>query len=286
MQNAFRGTLAANASLMAYTDRAFRALAQERPELLLALLRVAGVELARHDVDVVPDDVADSQLVAPASPAADLVARLGPDALLHVECQGYRDPDFADRVLRYHLTLVLRYPSRRVHTVALWVIRPPARQRNTSEVTVCFAAGADGGGSNDDELCDAIVQRLQAAGAGKREFEIAAVLATTTGRYDAMVSSMQRAKVETVILEDLVHFGEDRGFARGVQEGREQGIEQGIEQGRSLLVATLFDILASRGLHPTPEERERIDRERSVDTVRRWCHRACIASSVEEMLSG
>ena len=114
---------------MAYTDRAFRALAQERPELVLALLRAAGVELAREDVQVVPEDVDDSQLVRPASPAADLVARLGPDALLHVECQGYRDSDFADRVLRYHLTFMLRYPGRRVHTVALWVIRPPARQR-------------------------------------------------------------------------------------------------------------------------------------------------------------
>ena len=107
-----------------------------------------------------------------------------------------------------------------------------------------------------------------------------------------MVSSMQRAKVETVILEDLVHFGEDRGFARGVQEGREagreegreQGLEEGREQGRSLLVATLLDILQTRGLEPTPEERERIDRERSVEAVRRWCQRACTASSVEEML--
>jgi len=298
---------------MAYTDRAFRALAQERPDLVLALLRAAGVEIAqRADVDVVPEEVDDSQLVRPATPATDLVARLGADALLHVECQGYRDPDFADRVLRYHLTFVLRYPARRVHTVALWVIRPQARQRAgeierhgvrlqvTSLVlreipaelllsdarTVCFAAGADAGGRSDDQLCDAIVQRLQAAGAGQREFDIAAVLAATMGRYGAMVSAMQRAKVETVILEDLVHFGEDRGFERGVQEGREQGREQGEQQARSLLLATLLDILGARALQPTPAQRERIDQERSVEVMRRWCQRACMASSVEEMLSG
>jgi len=77
------------AARMAYTDRAFRALAQERPDLVVALLRAAGVELVRGELEIVPEDVDDSQLVAPASPAADLVARLGKDALVHVECQGY-----------------------------------------------------------------------------------------------------------------------------------------------------------------------------------------------------
>jgi hypothetical protein len=197
------------------------------------------------------------------------------------------------------MTFVLRYPARRVHTVALWVIRPPEHQRLeeverhgvrvrvTSLVlrelpaelllsdarTACFAAGADAGQLSDDDLCDAIVKRLQEAAADKRQFEIAAVLATTTGRYGAMVSSMQRAKVETVILEDLVHFGEDRGF------------EKGLERGRSMLASTLLAILAARGLDPASEARARIDAERSADVLRRWCIRASTAGSVAEVLA-
>jgi hypothetical protein len=66
------GTVAAMAARMAYTDRAFRALAQERPDLVVALLRAAGVELVRGELEIVPKDVDDSQLVAPATPAADL----------------------------------------------------------------------------------------------------------------------------------------------------------------------------------------------------------------------
>jgi hypothetical protein len=88
-------------------------------------------------------------------------------------------------VVRYHLTFVLRYPARRVHSMALWVIRPPEHQRLeeverhgmrlrvTSLVlrelpaelllsdarTACFAAGADAGQLSDDDLCDAIVKR-------------------------------------------------------------------------------------------------------------------------------
>ena len=92
-----------------------------------------------------------------------------------------------------------------------------------------------------------------------------------------MVSAMQRAKVETVILEDLVYFGEDRGF--------EKGLEDGLERGRSMLASTLLDILAARGLDLAVEERARIDAERSADVVRSWCIRASTAGSVAEVLA-
>jgi hypothetical protein len=41
-------------------------------------------------------------------------------------------------------------------------------------------------------------------------------------RYDAMVTAMDQANLEPIIIEDLVKFGEDRGFDRGFDKGRAQ----------------------------------------------------------------
>lgn len=46
-----------------------------------------------------------------------------------------------------------------------------------------------------------------------------------------MVSAMEQMQMEPVIIEDLVKFGEDRGFDRGFDRGVKQGLEQGLEQG-------------------------------------------------------
>src|SRR5262249_750931 len=129
---------------------------------------------------VTPDGVDDPHLdvIAPALDA-DWVARVGDDRVLHVECQGYRDPGFPERLFWYHVSLVVQYRPRRVDTVGLWLIAPPGRQRAsvieqdnltlrvTSMVipevaaedllvdprTACFAAGASAGAWSEAELC-------------------------------------------------------------------------------------------------------------------------------------
>jgi hypothetical protein len=51
---------------------------------------------------------------------------------------------------------------------------------------------------------------------------MAVVAAAMRKRYDAMVSAMEQANLEPVIIEDLVKFGEDRGFDRGVDRSFER----------------------------------------------------------------
>jgi hypothetical protein len=71
-----------------------------------------------------PDDVAPTQLDGlPPEIDADFAARMTSEELLHMECQGYRDSGFSERVLWYHVGFALRYRGkRRVRTVALWLI--------------------------------------------------------------------------------------------------------------------------------------------------------------------
>lgn len=44
---------------------------------------------------------------------------------------------------------------------------------------------------------------------------MAVVAAAMRGRYDSMVTVMEQASMEPVVIEDLVKFGEDRGFEKG-----------------------------------------------------------------------
>jgi hypothetical protein len=289
---------------MPIVDRAFRSLAQARPDLVVAVLRAAGVELVPGDAELVPEDVDDPSLVPPPAPIADLVARVGAEDVLHVECQGYGETRFVDRLFRYHLNLVLRYPKRRIHTVALWLVRPPAGQR-VDEVelqdvrvrlhsmvlcevpadlllhptTACFAAGADAGHRTDDELCDAVVSLLAGGDDDARQKTLAVVLAAKAGRYHAMVAAMKRANVEPpIIIEDLVHFG--------IDEGRKEGRKEGQEEGRKQLATMLAAILATRGLVPNAEHQGRIQAQASLEQLRVWCERALTAASVDDVFTG
>jgi hypothetical protein len=185
------------------------------------------------------------------------VARVGPADLLHAEFQSYRDSRFMDRLFRYHLLLVLRYPERRVRTIALFLTRPSAAQRRgtiarggvTVQVTpvvlpelpaslllaraqtACFAPAADAEGRTDEELCALVAQALAENHASRTQKYMAVVAAITHGRYAQMVSAMQELDLEPLIIEDLVRFGMDQGFEQGLERGIEQGLERGIEQG-------------------------------------------------------
>jgi hypothetical protein len=99
-----------------------------------------------------------------------------------------------------------------------------------------------------------------------------------------------------LVIEDLVHFGEDRGYERGLNEGLERGLNEGLERGLNeglerglneggLAEAhrTLLDLLETRGLSFSPEDRARIDAERDIDVLRAWLRRAVASGSVREV---
>ncbi len=114
---------------MAMSDRAFRALAHAEPEVLLATLRVLAPSVVGAVSPTRPEDMgATRQDALPPPEDADSAMFLGEEEILHTEGQGYRDSGFLDRLLRYHLWFVLRYPKRRVRTVAQWLIDPPPAQ--------------------------------------------------------------------------------------------------------------------------------------------------------------
>jgi hypothetical protein len=165
---------------MTATDRTFRAMARAEPDTLLALLRVIAPQHVPLDATVAPFDVLTSWTDLPPPTDADWVAKIARwRRIVHVECQGYRDTTFLRRVVHYHAGLALRFPKWRVTTFALWLLRPPRRQRTdvitvgalsvkvtsvvlreipvatllTSPVTACFAPVGDPGALSPAEVC-------------------------------------------------------------------------------------------------------------------------------------
>ena len=277
---------------MSFSDRAFHALAQREPTVVLAALRVLCPDVAAGAAPVRPDDLAPTRLDALAPPTdADWVARVGDRALIHLECQGYRDATFPDRVFRYHLVLALRHPERRVRTVALWLTAPPIAQRRGSitrgdirvrvtqvvlaeadaeallgdPATACLAAGADAREMKDDELCARVAAALVAVGASWYQRHMAVIAALSKGRYEAMKRAMASAGVEPVIIEDLVYFGEDRGILKAT-------------------AASVLRVAAVRGLALSEAQRTKVLACTEVATLEGWLDRAVTAASAEEIL--
>ena len=228
---------------MPKSDRAFRTLARNEPEVVAAMLEVLVPEIVPTAVQLIPDDVAPTHIDAlPPEIDADWAARVHHNELLHVECQGYRDDGFSARALWYHLGFALRNRGkRRVRTIALWLVPLPVAERRdvvtvgdisvkmTTIVlpdipaekllahprTACFAAGANRGAWSDDELCRRVATALASRRASWAERHMAVVAAAMRKRYDAMLTAMEQAHLEPVIIEDLVKIGEDRGYDRG-----------------------------------------------------------------------
>ncbi|MBW2524994.1 MAG: hypothetical protein JRI23_12490 [Deltaproteobacteria bacterium] len=282
-------------------DRTFRALAIERPEVITALLEVCVPGLLPPGTEVVPEQVDSPSLIAPPALEADWVARAGEELVLHVEAQGYSDASFLERLFRYHLGIVLRYPDRRVQSVALW-IRPPAgnqrvtdieyqgvRVRVTSVVlselsaqlllayprTACLAVGADPGNWTIEELCHHVVAEL-AEDSSAREKALAVGLAMSMGREDAMIQAMKDAEMELPILQEFVAYGEERGDARGYERGR-------VEATRETLVSALLTVLRARGLTITDEVEKRIADCQDVAQLEEWLRRAGTAQSLSDV---
>lgn len=93
--------------------------------------------------------------------------------------------------------------------------RVPAAKLLEDGRTACFAAGADAGRWTAEDLCLRVAFALAERRASWAERHMAVVAAAKRQRYDAMVAAMEQANLEPVIIEDLVKFGEDRGFNRG-----------------------------------------------------------------------
>jgi hypothetical protein len=271
---------------MAGSDRAFRALAHHEPHVVVDTLRCLLPDFLPLEHAAVRAEPAPTRLDALAPPRdADSVLRVGKRLLAHIECQGYRDTTFPERVFWYHLELAVAYRPRIVRTAALWLVRPPEAQRRerlrhgdvrvrvrhvlvpevpaerllVSPSTACFAAAADPGSRSVPWLCGEVAAGLRAGGASFYQRHMAVVGAATQGRYDAMVKAMASAGLEPVIIEDLVKFGEDRGL--------EQGREQGFERGLRLAVLDLCELL---GVVPTDAQRTRLEAMRvdELETLR------------------
>ena len=124
-----------------------------------------------------------------------------------------------------------------------------------------------------------------------------------------MVSAMENAHLEPVVIEDLVKLGEDRGMRKGMrrgkqqglqegkrqglqegkqqglQEGKRQGLQEGTQQGRlSEERDVVRRVLALRKLPLTPEQQERIDTCEDLETLRRWLDQAIFADSAAAAL--
>jgi len=217
-----------------------------------------------------------------------------------MECQGYRDSGFSERVLWYHVGFALRYRSkRRVRTVALWLIPLPSTQpRNevaagditvkvttivlpevpassllSEPATACFAAGSDAEGRTNELLCAQVASVLRARRASWPERHMAVVAAAMRGRYESMVTAMEQANLEPVIIEDLVKFGEDRGYERGRLEGR-------LEERRG----ALRRVLAVRKLRLTADGEARINACTDLAMLQRWHDQAVLAATADEAL--
>jgi hypothetical protein len=284
-----------------YSDRAFRALVRDQPDVLLALFDVVVRPRLALAGAVTPEDVDDTHLDLPATLDADSIARCG-DTVLHTEFQGYRDSTFDDRVFRYHLLLALRYPAFTIETIALWIQRPseaqrrgvitrhnvtlrvhvvvlpeiPAEELLADPRTACFAACASTSDMSDEELCMRVATVLRERGTG-RQFHMAVVAAATCGRYHEMIKAMEAAKIEPVVIEDLVEIGRDMGFDEGMAEGVAQGITQGVAQVIDAARSMLLETLSARGLVASAAQLERIAEERSLDRIREW-HRAALTA--------
>jgi hypothetical protein len=281
---------------MAGSDRAFRALAHDEPEVVVETLRVLCPSLVAPNASVTPEDLEPTRLdaIAPAR-EADWVARVGGTGLLHVECQGYKEGDFTDRLLRYHLSLVLRAWSREVSSVALWLRRPPAAQlarvlrhgRVSIEVehvvvpevpaepllasarTACFAPAAAPGPLSVEALCLRAAELLQASKAGWFRWHMAMVCAATQDRHQVMLEAMSHVGAERVIIEDLVEFGKDQGLAQGRLEGEAKA---------------LLKQLALR-FGPVPEGVEKRVRSASEGELDRWVELVLTAASLDDVFA-
>jgi hypothetical protein len=147
----------------------------------------------------------------------------------------------------------------------------PASSLLSERATACFAAGSDAEGRSNGALCAQVAATLRARGASWPERHMA-VVAAMRGRYESMVTAMEHANLEPVIIEDLVKFGEDRGYERGREEER------------ATMRRVLRRVLALRKLGLNADGEAQIDACTDLATLQRWLDQAVLATSADEAL--
>jgi hypothetical protein len=88
-----------------------------------------------------------------------------------------------------------------------------------------------------------------------------------------MVTAMEQKYLEPIIIEDLVKFGEDRGYERA-------RLEAWLDRER----ATLRRVLALRKLGLKDDDEARINACTDLATLQRWFDQAVLAATADEAL--
>ncbi len=271
---------------MPASDRAFRALARAAPGTVVALLHALRPRVLPF-ATAQPIRLQPTQATAlPPDMDTDWLASLADEELCHVECQGYRDTTYTERLTKYHLRHSLWYWPRRVHTFAVWLMRPPAPQRAQRLVhhritvqvsslvvpevpverllrdprTACFAPAADSRGAPDEVICDRVARLLHDGQAGFLERHMAVVAARmhSQRRCKIMIDAMEWNDQEPILIEDLIKIGEDDGFEKGLR-------------------SALRTVLDARGIPLDEVQRARIEAEVDVARLSAWMRRAVLA---------
>lgn len=282
---------------MPATDRAFRALARAVPETVIALLRAMRPH-ALPFATAQPVRLLPTQVTAlPPDLDSDWLASLADEALCHVECQGYRDTSFGERLTKYHLRHSLWFWPRRVHTFAVWLMRPPAPQRAQRLVhhritvrvsslvvpevpaeqllrdprTACFAPAADSRGASDEVVCGRVARLLVEAELLERHMAVVAARMHSPRRCKVMIEAMEWNGQEPILIEDLIKIGEDDGFEKGRQDALREAL------------ATVLD---ARGIPLDDIQRARVRLEEDVERLSTWMRRAATARDAREVFQG
>ncbi len=287
------------------SDRNFRMLGRDEPPVVAALVRAVVPGILPSDLQISPEDVVDPGIdLGTRRREADWVALFEPAGLLHVEAQGYRDPELFDRIVDYHAALYLRFHHRVVHTVVVWFIVPPPEQRTQmirsgnlvihlhtvvipefpaerllqDPLSACFAPAANPGDMSEAELCLRVARLLKDNHASLRQWTMALRAADMVGRYKLMADAARKVDTPPVIIEELYQLMHEKGI--------EEGIEKGIEKGELRAArAALRRVLIRRKLPFGPSELARIETCEHLPTLERWHDQALDAQTTVDALA-
>ena len=244
-------------------DRAFRALANESPEIIPRLLVALGIAPPGEASPVI--ETLATGLDPPAARIeADLVVRYEGAGVRHVEWQGWPDPGFRGRVFGYHLNLTVKYAPTPVRTVVIWS-RVPSEEEIAPYVTgqmmvtfdhiilahldpeqllpdpatACFAMAC----RTDDPAALAVRVVAALQGAPPRAAVVAALAARAVSPYiyEVFRKEWEARGMEPIIIEELARMLEDRGAERGRREGEQVGRREGEEIGRRQAIVDLAE---------------------------------------------
>lgn len=239
-----------------HRDRAFRALANDSPEIIPRLLVALGITPPGETSPVI-ETLATGLDPPSARVEADLVVRYASGAVRHVEWQGWPDAGFRDRTFGYHIILTLKYAPAPVRTVVIWSRVPSEAELAPYETgqitatfdhvilaqadpeplladpaTACFAMAC----RTDDPaaLAVRVVEALQ--GAPPRAAVVAALAARAVSPYvyEVFRREWEARGMEPIIVEELARMLEDQGEERGRELGRREGAEIGRREGAEI----------------------------------------------------